>query len=642
MAPTTDQTRPWPRLRGKAWIALAIVVLLGCAWAIWNWWPGGSRRIPPDPRMTFDSPFLNVRPHVKYVGDAVCANCHQDITDVYAHHAMGRAMYPTPSAPELERYQDPASNPFTYGPLRYDIERRGDKVFHIETLSDQDGTVLARLEAEAEYAIGSGTRGRSYVVNRDGFLFESPISWYTQKQRWDLSPGYHQSNSHFQRPIQTACLFCHCNFAHESPNTINRYSPPYFTGFVIGCERCHGPGELHAEKPLKVNGIDRTIVNPRHLAPELREDICQQCHLQGEQRIVRAGRQIFDYRPGLPFSAFLAVFVKPPELTQGMKAVSQVEQMFVSRCFQASNGSMGCTSCHDPHRSPKPEQKAAFFRERCLSCHDTKPCSVPVVTRRQQSAEDSCMQCHMPQLGSNIAHTALTDHRVLRHADSAEKAEQPTIATTLVPLRHFHSDRVDANTPDAGRDFGIAITNFARRVERQVPLVPIVRKAEPLLAASTELWPGDVPGWEALGYAYRKQGKLLEAQRAYDAALARAPEREQTLTDLADMASQAQKPHEAIHYYERLIRVNPQHAGHYVSLAHWLHREGEWQRSLEACQSALRLDIVHTEARQLLIANQLRLGQPAQAEKELELLLKSSPSDRASFEAWFASQKRLR
>ncbi|MCS6976494.1 MAG: tetratricopeptide repeat protein [Gemmatales bacterium] len=596
---------------------------------------------PPDPRLTLESPFLNVRPHVRYVGDAVCASCHQDIADHYAQHSMGQAMYPTEQAPRLEGLSETGSYRFQVGRLMYEVTMRNGRMFHSETLLGRDGKPLARIEEEAAYAIGSGTRGRTYVVNRDGFFFESPISWYRHTGSWDLSPGYEKRNMHFERPIQAGCLFCHCNFAHDEPNTMNRYAPPYFSGFVIGCERCHGPGELHAEKPKKTDGIDYSIVNPRHLSPELREDVCQQCHLQGEERVVKAGRGTFDYRPGLPLHEFLAIYVKPPELTRGQKAVSQVEQMHVSRCFQGSGGTMGCTSCHDPHRRIQDPERVTFYRQRCLACHDKQPCSLPATDRRQASAEDSCIHCHMPRLQSNIAHTALTDHRVLRRPDKDRDLPDAgaILSSGIVPLRHFHADRVDGSRLDVQRDFGVAIVNVARRIEGQAPIVPLVRKAQGLLEPFLKQWPNDPAGWDALGYALRKQGNLREAEEAYHQALKFAPDREQTLEDLVEMAEQARRPQEAVRYQERLVQLNPSYSIYQLKLAELLHQVGDYEGSNSACRRALELNLIHDDARRLRIVNFLRLGKFEQADEEFLALVETSGEDRASLEAWYRNQK---
>ena len=177
---------------------------------------------------------------------------------------------------------------------------------------DPDGGAFAEVEAEVRYALGSGTRGITYLIERDGFLFQSPIAWFAQQRRWDISPGYGEVNPrpNFERAIQRECLFCHTNQVRSVAGTLNRYEPPIFEGHAIGCERCHGPGALHAKRAGESAGPDLTIVNPARLAPALRESVCQQCHLQGWFRFPRAGRDSFDFRPGLPLHRFLAVFVR--------------------------------------------------------------------------------------------------------------------------------------------------------------------------------------------------------------------------------------------------------------------------------------------------------------------------------------------
>src|SRR5262249_40751503 len=156
--------------------------------------------------------------------------------------------------------------------------------------------------------------------------------------------NYAKENQHFERPINSECLSCHSNYADAVENTVNRFREPIFRGYAIGCERCHGPGELHVrlrDTDKNWQGeIDYTIVHPAKRATvlnrsELREAVCQQCHLQGQTRFLRAGRQTFDYRPGLPMHLFWSVFVQPAE-SSDLKAVSQVEQMYASRCFRAS------------------------------------------------------------------------------------------------------------------------------------------------------------------------------------------------------------------------------------------------------------------------------------------------------------------
>src|SRR5262249_20354223 len=203
-------------------------------------------------------------------------------------------------------------------------------LFHRMTRTDAAGREVAACEEEVAYAVGSGTRGYSYLSDRGGYLFFTPISWYAQAGKWDLSPGLEDRDHPTGRPVRPHCLFSPAHHADHVPHTATRSRAPVFRGHAIGCERCHGPGELHVgrqERGAAADGADDTIVNPARLAPELREAVCEQCHLEGEARVVRRGRGVFDYRPGLPLHLFWSVFVKARELSDDHRAVSHVEQM---------------------------------------------------------------------------------------------------------------------------------------------------------------------------------------------------------------------------------------------------------------------------------------------------------------------------
>src|SRR5262249_57597529 len=156
---------------------------------------------------------------------------------------------------------------------------------------------------EVDYVIGSGTRGHSYLADRDGHLFQTPISWYSQKGAWGLSPGFDAERVR-GRAIKPDCLYCHANRTRPVADTVNAYQKPPFAGHAIGCERCHGPGELHVKERTQratAGGlIDHTIVHPGKLTPALRDSVCRQCHLAGEVRVLRPGRGINDFRPRLP------------------------------------------------------------------------------------------------------------------------------------------------------------------------------------------------------------------------------------------------------------------------------------------------------------------------------------------------------
>src|SRR5262245_28117731 len=92
------RSAPSPTDHRRPAILVAVLCVLLAVAGIW-WARSGEDaastlpRSPPadDPRLTIATPFLNVRPDVKYVGDGACADCHRDVSDNYHRHPMGRS-----------------------------------------------------------------------------------------------------------------------------------------------------------------------------------------------------------------------------------------------------------------------------------------------------------------------------------------------------------------------------------------------------------------------------------------------------------------------------------------------------------------------------------------------------------------------
>jgi hypothetical protein len=382
-------------------VIILLVAFAGCAWGYLKLFEESEKPVPYS-----TPPNPNTRPDVAYVGDRVCVRCHAEITESYSHHPMGRSM----TTPE-KVLPNASGKVLEFEDLTYWIERRDGHVFHQERKTNPAGQVVEKTEQEIRYVIGSGTRGYSFLVERGDRLFQSPISWYTQEKEWDLAPGYRKHNQHFDREITDGCLFCHANRFERVPG-----KPIEFDGLSIGCERCHGPGALHAQHPEPVKGEDLTIVNPIKLKPvALRENVCEQCHFQGFMRTEVRDGALRDYRPGLHLENFITIVAERSTLSHRTKPVGHVEQMRKSRCYTESKSELGCISCHDPHKKPEPSERVAFYQKRCLECHAERGCSLAAEARLKKSPQDDCVSCHMSQLPpGRIAHTATTDHRILR------------------------------------------------------------------------------------------------------------------------------------------------------------------------------------------------------------------------------------
>ncbi len=639
MSPPLSRPGLLAALAGAAAVALGVALAVG-PWRSRSPQPptGPAPSAPPLP----DSPYRNTRPGVGYVGDRACADCHAGVAETFHHHPMGRDLSPVSQLAERERLDATAHNPFEKFGLHFAVERRGDREIHRVTGPDVPaGATPVRHEDEVQLAIGSGGRGRSYVVDHDGFLVQSAVSWFAEAGVWDLSPGFGRSLA-AGLPVQPNCLFCHCNTAEPVEGTVSRYRHVENIA-TIGCERCHGPGQLHVarwEGGAAPAGPDDTIVNPGRLEPALREAVCQQCHLTTKYRVLRRGRGPFDYRPGLPLHEFWSVFVHAPELAEDRRHASRPEQMAASRCFQASGGKLGCVSCHDPHATPEPAARVAFYRDRCLRCHQETSCGLPVADRRQRDAQDSCAACHMPRQGSRkSAHVTDTDHRILRRPEpmAPPRAPRPLDpgATLLVS---FHAGLAGPGPGEVERDLGLALAEVANdtpELRRHAG-----RQALALLQEAVRRWPDDAPAWQAKAQALRLLGRPREAADDLRAALAASPERESALEAAAALASELGEWAAARELWQRAAAVNPWNAGYRMRLGEALVAGREWDAAERASREALRLDPTSTDARTVLVSSLLGAGRWDQARAEFEALLALRPPNAEELRRWFTRQGR--
>jgi predicted CXXCH cytochrome family protein len=558
---------------------------------------------------------------------------------------MGRSLAPVGGPGEGPPITAAAGLPFEANGVHYTVERRDERVFHKAARRGADGTVFAEIEAEVRFALGSGTRGIAYLIERDGFLFQSPIAWFAQEGRWDISPGYgeYAMRPDFERIIQPECLFCHTNQFRSVAGTMNRYEPPIFRGHAIGCERCHGPGELH----VKRNGLpaesDLTIVNPANLAPTLRESVCQQCHLQGSFRFLREGRAPLDFRPGLPLHRFWAIFLIKKSERGKFESVGHVEQMESSRCFRDSKGKLGCISCHDPHQLPEPAQKAAYYRERCLACHEQKGCALPFAQRQARGQGEDCVGCHMPRPSiTNIPHTSATDHRITR-GGAGRARQDPPDAPSLpgdIPVRDYHWGLMtEEERRDDARDVGVALALGARIMNGPQAARMGAAQSLPFLEAAVRDRPHDLRAGESLGAVLAILERPQEALHAFEGVLRIEPGREQALRSSARVLDLLERPNLARAALQKTIAVNPWCSEYHLALANVCCQTGDWPAAIAACREALRLNPELFEARTPLIQCYLWSNQRDKADAELEILLRSYPASREVWQRWYAQQK---
>jgi hypothetical protein len=211
---------------------------------------------------------------------------------------------------------------------------------------------------DISYFVG-GFRWKALFLDRQGYFVTSNGSgpganqFNLQGRHWvDFRPG---------EKVPYDCGSCHTTGytaeGHQDglPGIVGTW---LFDG--VQCENCHGPGARHARSKRREDIV-------------IRPDGCSSCHRQ-------------ESTEGIPLVGdFLAPYTEANQLEK-----SQMQ-------------GLGCTGCHDPHRSGEGSQ-----RRSCTSCHP----KIAEVYRESimAKARVGCIDCHMPP----VSRLAEAQHGTLR------------------------------------------------------------------------------------------------------------------------------------------------------------------------------------------------------------------------------------
>jgi hypothetical protein len=261
--------------------------------------------------------------------------------------------------------------------------------------------------------------------------------------------------------------------------------------------------------------------------------------------------------------------------------------MRLSKCYRASAGKLGCITCHNSHADLSGLEAVAYYRSKCVRCHQPESCKLPVEERVKKSPADDCASCHMPKRTvTTITHAALTDHSItarpgepypeeafpshaaggtgLLHLTSAPGGSAPSIPP--ITLLRAYLDLIR----DGHREFTARKNELLDKLARGAPADPLVLSALGRRAAAQGTEDGTS---ESIGY-------LTGAIRAGS-----------TLPEdfllLAEAYGQGKRHAESIRVLRKGLEQNPYLREFYEALAAQYVALGEYRDALQMSRKGL-------------------------------------------------------
>jgi predicted CXXCH cytochrome family protein len=439
--------------------------------------------------------------------------------------------------------------------------------------------------------VGSGHRGRTYLYHTEDWWFEAPINYYSGANNhaggYDMAPNFlHVKQMPFNLPVDSGCLHCHASGVQlQQPGSRNRYKNLPFTQGGITCEACHGDATAHV-----ASGGKAAVLNPSKLTPQRRDAVCYRCHLEGETNVENAAKSPALFQPGDRLEDYATYFVHEGSTATTDRAVSQVEALNLSGCKRASGDKMTCTTCHDPHGNPAPEERVQFYRAKCLQCHTQQKFVSLTAPHAHHPEQTDCAACHMPRVSTvDIAHSQSTDHRIPRR-----KGEYETAAST------------------------VKLTNLGEQ-PAEAKLVPVpgttATPRDTAIATFDLIALGDLAATQPASDLLRQVNKQAAAPDP------------QVLSDLAWLAQHKQEDKQAAELYAEALTADPQNIAANTNYGVLLAQAGQLRDAARLWNQVFRLNPGISELGFDLGTIECALGNRPAAERILQRLLTFQPDD---------------
>jgi hypothetical protein len=305
-----------------------------------------------------------------------CAACHPAQAKPHPMTSMAHALELPAECAILKTHPRLT---FKDGAYSYRIERKGDQ--SIYSVTDGQQTISAPIE----WAFGLGGAGQTYVFTKDGQFYQSRVSFYRDIDALDFTLGAlnekpkalaEATGQLMDQNEKLACFGCHATDATEARQlALDKMTPG------VQCERCHGSADNHVENIQRGNAKLAKMNDLRSFSSEQMSNFCGQCHRTWDQIAASGVRGLVNVR------------FQPYRLTN-------------SKCYDADDPRIRCTSCHDPHQEVN--RKDIAYDSKCQACHG----GGKAAARACKVAKSDCVSCHMPKVEIPGSHFKFSDHQI--------------------------------------------------------------------------------------------------------------------------------------------------------------------------------------------------------------------------------------
>lgn len=319
----------------------------------------------------------------QFASETTCKNCHKDIYQSYSH--TGHFQTSSAFKVHLAQYMEHPQGLDYAGDEKVVLQQKNGKLFQV----DINKNIVKSYPIQV--AFGSGEKAQTFAYWKFNQLYELPLTFLSDSNRWVNSPGFDVEHAYFGRAIESRCLECHSSYVGTKVSFTgmqrNEELLPGTILYGIDCQRCHGPAANHVKFQMAHPEVKEAkyIVKYRDLGRSARIDVCGVCHSGNDHTAVRS---TFKFQPG----DTLANYFYPDYNINAVDVHGkQVQQLMQSQCYLKS-ADLDCVTCHSVHQK---EQDISLFNQKCISCHQDVKHQIPL-------NEKNCIDCHMPLQASGI------------------------------------------------------------------------------------------------------------------------------------------------------------------------------------------------------------------------------------------------